>query len=160
MIGALTAIYLAALVPSAAFAGDWQLMHLADRGGAAMLQVDSSDADTSVAYADSSDGYRVSVSCTKDRTSLSIGRVGFREPFAGAAFSLEAVFDQEPPVKLGMFTYAGGSYSAPFQPQIVVRFATREKLFLVSENGEISVSLSLQGAGDAISTIHCLGGKP
>ncbi|MGB0800084.1 MAG: hypothetical protein ACPGRD_12275, partial [Planktomarina sp.] len=133
---------------------------LSQGGGSALMQVDVSDAEMVEAIFDTPEGLRIHISCTTEATTFSIGKVGFREPFAGLNIELAAIFDGEPEIKLGHLTYAGGNYWLPLQPQILTKIVTRKSAYFYTEDMGLQFELPLDGAANAIQSMTCLGGKP
>ena len=123
-----------------------------------MWQVDPSDAEMVTAFVDGKNGYRLIVMCSGSGSWLQIGGKG-SEPFMGTSSNVEAVFEDDPSIKIGKFSFAGGSYSARLQPQLFAKLLTKKRVYVFNETGDFSDDFTLRGSSHSINSVRCLGGK-
>ncbi|MCF2905543.1 hypothetical protein L0666_11145 [Octadecabacter sp. CECT 8868] len=139
---------------------NWDNLYLANLGGTRLLQVDPSDADTVTAYVDGTNGFRMSVTCSTDSSSLSIAQIGNGIPFMGSDVQLFGVFDGEPEIRIGQAQYSRGSYRISLQPSILARILTRNEVLLSANETGFFDTFSLRNSVIAIEKMRCFGGKP
>jgi hypothetical protein len=123
-----------------------------------MIQVDPGEAQTAQAFTDSEQGNRLRIGCSQTSAwvNLSIGA----EPVFGSRLDLTAAFDSEPEMKLGVATYAGGSYNITLQPPLLSKITSRETVSIFADSADFADTFSLNGAREAIEAMRCLGETP